>query len=135
MGRSDLWPKPNVRLAHTVLEVTQFEGRTSPTVAPHAGAWIETIQVSIVCSIPQVAPHAGAWIAGERICLLRQESELRLIANLGLEVRHLPHWPQLSDWMAHNDPRPQRLGNMVAAIASKYRAGEDFLGTRNPELV
>ena len=65
----------------------------------------------------------------------RKAETKRSHLNLGLEVRHLPHWPQLSDWMAQNDPRPQRLGNMVAAIASKYRAGEDFLGTRNPELV
>jgi len=31
-------------------------------VAPHAGAWIETIVVSLDNLIASVAPHAGAWI-------------------------------------------------------------------------
>jgi len=30
-------------------------------VAPHAGAWIETLKVTAVTSAA-VAPHAGAWI-------------------------------------------------------------------------
>tara|TARA_R110002072_G_scaffold1130_10_gene9457 strand:+ start:32693 stop:32863 length:171 start_codon:yes stop_codon:yes gene_type:complete len=32
------------------------------SVAPHAGAWIETIAVSIAAGMSSVAPHAGAWI-------------------------------------------------------------------------
>ena len=32
------------------------------TVAPHAGAWIETRSVEVRCRIRAVAPHAGAWI-------------------------------------------------------------------------
>ena len=32
------------------------------TVAPHAGAWIETALLN-GCNVPSgVAPHAGAWI-------------------------------------------------------------------------
>ncbi len=31
-------------------------------VAPHAGAWIETTYGSCSASIFSVAPHAGAWI-------------------------------------------------------------------------
>ena len=31
-------------------------------VAPHAGAWIETLIVLICPHEIQVAPHAGAWI-------------------------------------------------------------------------
>ena len=31
-------------------------------VAPHAGAWIETFFHMIVSECSQVAPHAGAWI-------------------------------------------------------------------------
>ena len=31
-------------------------------VAPHAGAWIETISRSLSPQTPTVAPHAGAWI-------------------------------------------------------------------------
>ena len=31
-------------------------------VAPHAGAWIETTDVSVKLNTDFVAPHAGAWI-------------------------------------------------------------------------
>ena len=31
-------------------------------VAPHAGAWIETILKQIGITKVEVAPHAGAWI-------------------------------------------------------------------------
>jgi len=31
-------------------------------VAPHAGAWIETLPYIICIGIVGVAPHAGAWI-------------------------------------------------------------------------
>jgi len=34
-----------------------------PSVAPHAGAWIETLPYIICIGIVgMVAPHAGAWI-------------------------------------------------------------------------
>ena len=32
------------------------------TVAPHAGAWIETSDRGRVSVPEEVAPHAGAWI-------------------------------------------------------------------------
>ena len=31
-------------------------------VAPHAGAWIETIVLPAILTFKLVAPHAGAWI-------------------------------------------------------------------------
>ena len=31
-------------------------------VAPHAGAWIETLLRKILSRLTVVAPHAGAWI-------------------------------------------------------------------------
>jgi len=31
-------------------------------VAPHAGAWIETVYFASFCVAKMVAPHAGAWI-------------------------------------------------------------------------
>ncbi len=33
-----------------------------PSVAPHAGAWIETNAVGVFVRFVTVAPHAGAWI-------------------------------------------------------------------------
>ena len=38
-------------------------------VAPHAGAWIETLREGKVTALELVAPHAGAWI--ETSCLDR----------------------------------------------------------------
>ncbi len=31
-------------------------------VAPHAGAWIETLKTAQILPRSKVAPHAGAWI-------------------------------------------------------------------------
>ena len=36
------------------------------SVAPYAGAWIETTGLSCVPQAPLVAPYAGAWIETER---------------------------------------------------------------------
>ena len=36
-----------------------FQARS---VAPHAGAWIETPVTIIAYAFLEVAPHAGAWI-------------------------------------------------------------------------
>ncbi len=41
---------------------SQGQRGTGQPVAPHAGAWIETIWFSICLVIFPVAPHAGAWI-------------------------------------------------------------------------
>jgi len=35
---------------------------TRDTVAPHAGAWIETLYMQVIIGDGLVAPHAGAWI-------------------------------------------------------------------------
>ena len=43
----------------------QFKGKDWngwDLVAPHAGAWIETLIGSLTPIYPAVAPHAGAWI-------------------------------------------------------------------------
>ena len=34
----------------------------APGVAPHAGAWIETVASQVGVTNAKVAPHAGAWI-------------------------------------------------------------------------
>ena len=38
---------------------TMFE---DPTVAPRAGAWIETYAIDLTYGVVEVAPRAGAWI-------------------------------------------------------------------------
>jgi hypothetical protein len=38
-------------------------------VAPHAGAWIETMKTSPRCKKNTVAPHAGAWIETRKAVL------------------------------------------------------------------
>jgi len=43
--------------------IEEIEYSEDVTVAPHAGAWIETRSTPALCSAPSsVAPHAGAWI-------------------------------------------------------------------------
>jgi len=44
--------------------------RQELSVAPHAGAWIETVLSRPARSCIQVAPHAGAWIE-TKLFLLR----------------------------------------------------------------
>ena len=34
-------------------------------VAPHVGAWIETLSISVDSICTEVAPHVGAWIETE----------------------------------------------------------------------
>ena len=40
----------------------KIELKKKSRVAPHAGAWIETINICIYIYCCIVAPHAGAWI-------------------------------------------------------------------------
>ena len=40
--------------------------RAFPAVAPHAGAWIETVIARRTSELSPVAPHAGAWIETPR---------------------------------------------------------------------
>ena len=39
----------------------------SYNVAPHAGAWIETLTAYVWRALKDVAPHAGAWIETSEI--------------------------------------------------------------------
>ncbi len=41
---------------------TAISGRSKKPVAPHAGAWIETVCCPSYKRPIVVAPHAGAWI-------------------------------------------------------------------------
>ena len=55
------------RVSHpTRVRGLKLEGGPEPgpggVVAPHAGAWIETLQIEMSAYHHQVAPHAGAWI-------------------------------------------------------------------------
>ena len=45
-------------------------GDLPATVAPRAGAWIETHQQGRICRIPMVAPRAGAWIETSSTALM-----------------------------------------------------------------
>ena len=37
-------------------------------VAPHVGAWIETVSDSVIWNRQRVAPHVGAWIETGQRC-------------------------------------------------------------------
>ena len=50
---------------HAGAWIETLGGLTMPyriAVAPHAGAWIETTSRSAIAGTVVVAPHAGAWI-------------------------------------------------------------------------
>ena len=46
--------------------------KAAMTVAPHAGAWIETLQAPGAGTATLVAPHAGAWIETDQPQRARQ---------------------------------------------------------------
>ena len=47
-----------------------INGRLRTSVAPHAGAWIETYNFPDKLVFREVAPHAGAWIETSRTELM-----------------------------------------------------------------
>ena len=55
-------------------------------VAPHAGAWIETMVHLIYVYIDFVAPHAGAWIETVTLCLPQSLGESRPMRARGLKL-------------------------------------------------
>ena len=64
------------------------ETRTPYPVAPHAGAWIETRDLSAIkLRAEHVAPHAGAWI---ETCYQKQEG------NRGDVAPHAGAWIETS---------------------------------------
>ena len=66
-------------------------------VAPHAGAWIETINQYIFTIFPKVAPHAGAWI---------ETRDGRGFGAVGAVAPHAGAWIETVDVATG-----QRLGN------------------------
>ena len=46
-------------------------------VAPHAGAWIEMVQVQNLPRTYTVAPHAGAWIEIKGMPIAKQAASSR----------------------------------------------------------
>ena len=56
------------------------------TVAPHAGAWIETYFLLVKKLVSVVAPHAGAWIE-----TLKTYSKRRKNQSLPMRERGLKH--------------------------------------------
>src|ERR1700730_9761180 len=62
---------------------------TDAGVAPHAGAWIETLCLRRENIPVIVAPHAGAWIETRRPCCLEQVvSASRPMRARGLKHAH-----------------------------------------------
>ena len=51
--------------------IVNVDGRNYSTVAPHAGAWIETLPPYYALAYIMVAPHAGAWIETFQLPYLR----------------------------------------------------------------
>ena len=62
-------------------------------VAPHAGAWIETLQHRSISVVTSVAPHAGAWI------------ETRQLVVQSIDRHVAPH---AGAWIETSTPRRSR---------------------------
>ena len=58
-----------------------YPPRLNVTVAPHAGAWIETYAYQVLARTSNVAPHAGAWI--ETLCLLITGACIKVAPHAG----------------------------------------------------
>ena len=88
----------------------------SKSVAPHAGAWIETRPLQKMRDVRSVAPHAGAWI------------ETRSRQKVGLLVRVAPHagaWIETlcpaSGWSRKKMSHPTRVRGLKPGLG--HRAG------------
>ena len=55
-----IWSLPMRERGLKLVDFCGYEYKAA--VAPHAGAWIETVEDLISSARPAVAPHAGAWI-------------------------------------------------------------------------
>ena len=55
-------------------------------VAPHAGAWIETLCPLNLPTKLGVAPHAGAWIETDELHSLSEKYESRPMRARGLKL-------------------------------------------------
>jgi len=73
-------------------------------VAPHAGAWIETLHYKTPFAYSQVAPHAGAWI--ETICAIELSAGTYVAPHAGAWIE------TLSDiiYKSKEEGRPSRGG-------------------------
>jgi len=73
-------------------------------VAPHAGAWIETLICCCIKNRKLVAPHAGAWI--ETYVVTR-------FANKSIVAPHAGAWIETAKGLKASKPisgRPSRRG-------------------------
>ena len=62
-------------------------------VAPHAGAWIETANISTVKRLScRVAPHAGAWIETRGALAARVRYAVAPHAGAWIETRSSAGW-------------------------------------------
>ncbi len=57
--------------------MTDLPSQSTIAVAPHAGAWIETISSAKSVKKRLVAPHAGAWIETDRLAVAVHDCESR----------------------------------------------------------
>ncbi len=55
-------------------------------VAPHAGAWIETMHSIFYLFMTEVAPHAGAWIETPSSATIQGYSEVAPHAGAWIET-------------------------------------------------
>ena len=96
-------------------------------VAPHAGAWIETLYASPAPLHYKVAPHAGAWI--ETLYASPAPLHYKVAPHAGAWIEtflHLPHF--ISTWSPPTRGRGLKLlgaGSSVPYRGRPPRGGVD----------
>ena len=132
--------KPTTRIsAHTATSVAPHAGawietyvsshpRRRRPVAPHAGAWIETSLLAGISRTTKVAPHAGAWIetlppVSSRAA--RMASHPTRVRGLkpGLRVERLPKLdvaPHAGAWIETNKVFDAGVSDKVAPHAGAW---------------
>ncbi len=96
------------------------EGRRRALVAPHAGAWIETVDIDYSVISVIVAPHAGAWIETRGAQDVKIECESRPTRARGLKHR-CGHVYAVETWVAPHAGAWIETTRLVNSISLRSR--------------
>ena len=87
-----MWVR-GLKLSYKLMIVSQL------LVAPHVGAWIETLSIKQVEESEAVAPHVGAWI--ETSCTMRVRAFLQVAPHVGAWIETSPRRKMVLAGLSH----------------------------------
>ena len=97
--------------------------KVASRVAPHAGAWIETLQRLYTIAVERVAPHAGAWIETyASVWSCNRSARSRPTRARGLKLTWLVRKRQEAEWSRPTRARGlKRLCRLSMLLRGKSR--------------